>query len=248
MASRRTRNTALHEIRAPAHQPSQNQILSKLPAAELAQITSQTEEMLCELRQDLFQQGEEVELVYFPLTAMASLLVVLSDGTTIEAMTVGREGFVGQQLLNGVTSARYKGVCQIEGSFLVMKSETFLATIDRLPDLRRRLQRYSQYASEVLAQSAACNSVHTIRQRCAKWLLVTADAAGSNEFHLTQEFLSQMLAVRRAGVTEALNDLVQKRLLSKSYGQIKLVDVDGLKSVACECYETITSKARELLA
>ena len=90
--------------------------------------------------------------------------------------------------------------------------------------------------------------MHTIRERCAKWLLVTADAAGSNEFRLTQEFLSQMLAVRRAGVTEALNDLVQKRLLSKSYGQIKLVDVDGLKSAACECYETISSKARELLA
>jgi CRP-like cAMP-binding protein len=248
MASRRTRNTAPQEIRAPAQQPAQNQILSKLPAEELAQITSQAEEMWCALRQELFQQGEEVELVYFPLTAMASLLVVLSNGTTIEAMTVGREGFVGLQLLNGLTSARYNGVCQIEGAFLVMKSEAFLSVIDRLPDLRSRLQRYSQYASEVLAQSAACNSVHTIRERLAKWLLITGDAAGSNEFRLTQEFLSQMLAVRRAGVTEALNDLVEKGLLSKSYGQIRLVDVDGLKSAACECYETISSKARELLA
>ena len=248
MTSRRARNTALQEIRAPAQQPSQNQILSKLPAAELAQITSQAEEMWCQLRQELFQQTEDVELVYFPLTGMASLLVVLANGTAIEAMTVGREGFVGVQLLSGVTSARYKGVCQIEGTFLVLRSEVFLSMIDGLPNLKRRLQRYSQYASEVLAQSAACNSVHAIRERCAKWLLITADAAGSNDFRLTQEFLSQMLGVRRAGVTEALKDLVQKGLLSKSYGQIKLVDVDGLKSAACECYETIRSKARELLA
>ena len=247
MTSRRARNTAPQEIRAPAQQLSQNQILSKLPAAELAEITSQAEEMWCDLRQELFQQSEQVRFVYFPLTAMASLLVVLSDGTAIEAMTVGREGFVGVQLLSGVKSARYKGVCQIEGTFLVLESEVFLSIIDSLPSLKRRLQRYSQYASEVLAQSAACNSVHNLRERCAKWLLITADAAGSNEFRLTQEFLSQMLGVRRAGVAEALSDLVEKRLLSKSYGQIKVVDVDGLKSAACECYETISSKARELL-
>ena len=248
MTSRRTRKAAPPETRAPAHQPAQNQILAKLPAAELAEIMSQAEEITCELRHELFQQREEVTLVYFPLTAMASLLVVLSEGTPIEAMTVGREGFVGLQLLNGVTSGRYRGVCQIEGRFLVLKSEVFLSLIDKLPDLRRRLQRYSQYASEVLAQLAACNSVHTIRERLAKWLLITGDAAGSNEFRLTQEFLSQMLGVRRAGVTEALNDLVQKGLLSKSYGQIRLLDVDGLKTAACECYETINSKGRELLA
>jgi len=247
MTSRRGLKLAPQEKRAP-EQPAQNQILAKLPDAELEQVMAHAEQRGGALRQELFQQGEEVEHVYFPLTAMASLLVVLSDGTSIEAMTVGREGFVGLQLLNGVTTARYRGVCQIEGSFLVIAADEFLSLIDQLPELRRRLQRYSQFASEVLAQSAACNSVHTSRQRCAKWLLITADASGTDEFRLTHEFLSQMLAVRRAGVTQALGALATKGLLSTRYGRIRLVDVDGLKDAACECYETISNKAKELLA
>jgi CRP-like cAMP-binding protein len=243
----RVLKTSPPERRASEH-PSRNQILASLPASELAEVTSHARQWEGALRQELFEQGDEVELVYFPLTGMASLLVVLSDGTSIEAMTIGREGFVGVQLLNGVTTARYRGICQIEGSFLMVESDVFLSLIDRLPDLRRRLQRYAQFASEVLAQSAACNSVHTSRQRCAKWLLITADATGSNEFHLTHEFLSQMLAVRRAGVTQALGALATNGLLSSRYGRITLIDVDGLKRAACECYETIRAKAGELLA
>ena len=234
MTSRYVRDAAVEKTLSAAQRSPQNQILAKLPAGELALIMSHAEEVHCALRQDLFQEGETVKHVHFPLTAMCSLLVVLSGGTQIEAMTVGREGFVGLQLLNGVTSARYKGVCQIEGNYLVLKSEVFLSIIGQLPDLTRRLRRYPQFASEVLAQSAACNSVHTVRERCAKWLLITADATGSNEFRLTQEFLSQMLAVRRPGVTQALGDLVKRGLLSKGYGSINLVDIDGMKSAACE--------------
>jgi CRP-like cAMP-binding protein len=234
--------------RAPASpRPLLNQILARIPAEELAILMSHADEISCPLRQELFEQGDPIEVVYFPLTGMVSLVIVLKNGTAIEARTVGREGFVGEPLLNDVTTARFRGICQIEGNFLVLNAKVFLSIIDTLPDLKGRLRRYTQYASEAMAQSAACNSVHTVEQRCARWLLITADATGTNEFHLTQEFLAQMLAVRRPGVTIALGSLVKKALVSKRYRQIRLVDVEGLKNISCECYETLRGKAGDLL-
>lgn len=199
-------------------------------------------------RQEMFAQGDVIDRVYFPLTGMTSLVIVLQDGTTVEAQTVGREGFIGLPLLNQVNTARYKGICQIEGKFLVLAKSAFLSIIDDLPDLLRRLQRYAQYSSEVAAQSAACNSVHSVEQRCARWLLVTSDAIGATTFNLTQEFLSQMLAVRRPGVTVTMAALAKRELISYKYRNVALLDVRGLEKVSCECYATIKGKARELLS
>jgi CRP-like cAMP-binding protein len=229
-------------------QLSRNEILPKLPTNELDVIVEHAEEISCPLRQVLFDQGDKVELVYFPLTGMASLVIVLQDGTAIESTTVGREGFVGTPLLNGVLTARYRGICQVEGTFLVLNARIFISIIDDLPELKRRLLRYSQFSSEVAAQSAACNSIHNVEQRCARWLLITADGTGTTTFSLTHEFLSQMLAVRRPGVTVVIGSFVRKALVTKSYGKVTLLDVEGLKKVSCECYATIRSKARELLA
>ncbi len=205
------------------------------------------EEVEIPLRQLMFEPGDPIDRVYFPLTGMVSLVIVLGDGTHVEALTVGREGFTGLPLLNRVTTARYKGICQIAGKFLVLDAPAFLSIIDELPDLLRRLQRYAQYSSEVGAQSAACNSVHTVEQRCARWLLVTSDAIGETTFDLTQEFLSQMLAVRRAGVTVAMSGLARRELVSYKYRTVTLLDVAGLEEASCECYATISGKARELL-
>ena len=236
------------ELSSPASEASRNQILSSLPASELAAILEHSEEVTFGLRQRLFDAEDTLELVYFPLTAMASLVIVLNDGTTVEAMTVGREGFVGFPLVNDVTTARYRGICQIEGRYLVLQAPLFRSMMSSLPELARRVRRFTQFANEVVAQSAACNGVHTIEQRCARWLLVTADATGTTSFKLTQEFLAQMLAVRRPGVTAALGDIERKGLVSKRYGKITLVDVDGLKQISCECYSTIRAKAAELLS
>ena len=227
--------------------PGQNQILAKLPPPELAQITANAKRIFCKIQQVLFEQGSIIKEVYFPLTGLASMVVVLSDGTTIEALTIGREGFVGVPLIHDVPTARYRGVCQVEGEFLVMDAQVFLGMIGSLSDLRRRLLRYSQYASEVAAQSVACNSVHMVEQRCARWLLITADATGTTDFRITHEFLSQMLAVTRPGVTVALQRLVKQGLVETRYGRIRLLDIAGLENVACECYATVRSKAEELL-
>jgi CRP-like cAMP-binding protein len=225
----------------------QNEILAKLPSRELDAIMAAAGAISCEDRCDLFQQGDPVEKVYFPLTGMVSLVIVLENGTTVEAMTVGREGFVGVPLLNEVNTASYKGICQVAGDFLVIEASAFLSIVDDLPDLKRRLHRYSQFASEVVAQSAACNGVHQIEQRCARWLLVTSDAVGNSSFNITQEFLAQMLAVRRPGVSVAMGGLAKRDLVSYRHGKVSVLDRDGLKAVACECYQTIRRKAEALL-
>jgi CRP-like cAMP-binding protein len=234
-------------VDSPQLREYDNEILALIPAAERAVVMEHTEEVEIPLRQVMFEQGDDIERVYFPLTGMVSLVIVLKGGTTIEAMTVGKEGFIGLPLLNQVSSARYKGICQIEGKFLTLTADAFLSVIDDVPDLLRRLRRYGQYASEVAAQSAACNSAHNLQQRCARWLLVTSDAIGETSFNLTQEFLSQMLAVRRSGVTVTMAALAKRDLVSYKYRNVTLLDVPGLREVACECYETIRGKARELL-
>lgn len=231
----------------PAKVP-QNDILSRLPVGELASVMEYATPKPFALREELFEEGDALENVYFPLTAMISLVNVLEDGTTIEVMTVGKEGFVGLPLLNDVSTARFKAMCQISGDSLEMSVKDFLRVLKSTPELQRRLRRYSQFSTEVAAQSVACNSVHEVEQRCARWLMLTAHAVGSTTFEITQEFLSQMLAVRRPGVTVAMGALGRRGLISHRYGRVTLVDVEGLKKVSCECYRRITEKASELLA
>jgi CRP-like cAMP-binding protein len=178
---------------------------------------------------------------------MASLVTVLEDGTMVEAMTVGREGFVGLPVFHGLANAGYKGMCQIDGEFLRMRSKDFLSVLEGAPELRRVLSRYTEFSHQVMAQWSACNSIHLIEQRCARWLLVTRDAVGMDAFNLTQEFLSQMLSVRRPGVTAAMGGLERRGLVAHRYGKVNIVDDAGLKKVACECYGRMRTKAVALL-
>jgi CRP-like cAMP-binding protein len=231
------------------HAPTavQNDIIAKLPANELAAFEQRAERITSPLREILFELNEPFDHVLFPVTGMGSLVTVLKDGTSLEAMTVGREGFMGLPLFHGIPMARCKGITQVEGDFYQMSPHDFVALLKIAPELRTQLHRYAQFASEVVAQSAACNSMHLIEQRCARWLLLTADAVGRSDFSLTQEFLSQMLAVRRPGVTVAIGALERQGLIEHRYGKVSISDAEGLKKVSCECYQTITDKARELL-
>jgi CRP-like cAMP-binding protein len=225
----------------------ENNIIAKLPANELAAFLERAEKISSPLRETLFELNEPFERVLFPLTGMGSLVTVLKDGTTLEAQTVGREGFMGLPLFHGIPVARCKGITQVEGDFYQLAPKDFVSLVKIAPELRLMLHRYAQFSNEVVAQSAACNSMHLIEQRCARWLLLTADAVGRKDFSLTQEFLSQMLAVRRPGVTVAIGALERQGLIEHRYGKVSISDPDGLKKVACECYQTITDKARELL-
>jgi CRP-like cAMP-binding protein len=228
--------------------PLSNQLLARLPENELALVVEKGEQISAALRDDFFEIRAPINKVYFPLTGMASLVTVLKDGTLLEGMTVGREGFVGLPLFHGIRTHRSMGMCQIEGDFFVMSADDFVEVIANAPKLEAQLHLYSQFASEVLTQSAACNGTHLVEQRCARWLLSTADAVGRTTFNLTQEFLSQMLAVRRPGVTVAVGALERQGLIAHRYGAVTILDIQGLKKASCECYTTIRNSSRELFA
>jgi len=232
---------------APASVRS-NLLLARLPQRELALVLQRSEQFSATLRQQFFETSEPIEKVYFPLTGMASLVTLLKDGTSLEEMAVGREGFVGLPLFHGIKRHRSEGICQIEGAFLVLSADDFVEIIADAPKLQEQLHIYSQFAHEVVTQSAACNGTHLVEQRCARWLLTTADAVGRTTFNLTQEFLSQMLAVRRPGVTVAVGTLERRGLISHRYGAVSILDVAGLRNAACECYATVREKAQELFA
>jgi CRP-like cAMP-binding protein len=225
-----------------------NRILRRVPESEISLLAKHGEETTATLREVFFEEGEALDHVYFPLTGMASLVTVLEDGGMVEAMAVGREGFVGLTVLHEANLSGYKGICQIEGEFLRLTSDAFRGVVEQAPALRRQLLRYSEFCQQTIAQWAACNSVHLIEQRCARWIMVTADSIGEQSFTLTQEFLSQMLAVRRPGVTMAVGALQRRGLISHHYGKVKIIDETGLRKSACECYHKVRDKAAALLA
>jgi CRP-like cAMP-binding protein len=231
-----------------ATQATRNNLLSRLPASELAAILERSTQVQCDLRDVLSATGQRIKNVYFPLTGMISLVKELKDGTSLESMTVGCEGFAGLPLFHGVTSTVTMSMCQIEGTFVRLSADSFTELLPRMPQLSLILHRYAQFAHEVVAQTAACNSMHLIEQRCARWLLISSDAVGKTELGLTHDFLSQMLAVRRPGVTVAIGALEKSKLIVHRYGKISILDKKGLEAVACECYRTVKDREQELLS
>lgn len=227
---------------------ARNNLLSKLPPSELAAVLELSTHIECDLRDVFSGSGQKIEEVYFPLTGMISLVTELKDGTSLESMTVGCEGFAGLPLFHGVTTTMTKSMCQIEGTFLRLPAESFTDLLPNAPQLTLLLHRYAQFAHEVVAQTAACNSIHLIEQRCARWLLISSDAVGKDELGLTHDFLSQMLAVRRPGVTVAIGELEKLKLIEHRYGKISILDKMGLEAVACECYRTVKDREHELLS
>lgn len=225
-----------------------NGILAKLPPEELQAVAEKGETHTATLREVFFDEGDRLEYVFFPLTGMASLVTILADGGMVEAMAVGREGFVGLTVLHEANVSGYRGICQIEGDFFRLPSGVFHELVQKTPELRRQLLRYSEFCQQTIAQWAACNSVHLIEQRCARWIMVTADSIGQSSFSLTQEFLSQMLSVRRPGVTVAVGGLQRRGLISHHYGKVTILDETGLRKAACECYQKVRERAVQLLA
>jgi CRP-like cAMP-binding protein len=227
---------------------AKNNLLSKLPPAELAALLALSTHVECDQRDVLSANGLKIKHVYFPLTGMISLVTELRDGTFLESMAVGCEGFSGLPVFHGVDTARTMAICQIEGEFLRVSAESFSALVKNAPRLALLLHRYSQFAHDVVAQLAACNRMHLIEQRCARWLLITSDAVDSLEFALTHVFLSQMLAVRRPGVTVAIGELERAKLIDHRYGKITILDKQALEKASCECYRTVKDRRRELLS
>jgi CRP-like cAMP-binding protein len=187
-------------------------------------------------RQVIYQAGTTIEHVYFIEQGLASVLVTMSDGNTIEVRMVGREGLTGLSYILGAEKVLYETIVQVPGSALRMSAALFRAEFDRREELRRIVLRFVNAALAITSQTAACNRMHSIEQRCARWLLMASDRIGSNTLPMTHEFLSKMLGVRRAGVSAAASALQRSGIIRYQRGRVTIVDPAALQASACECY------------
>ena len=219
--------------------PTRNKLLNALPPGELALFLAASEMVTVASKEILFRKGGSIDHVHFPEDCVISLVTHLADGDAIEAMTIGNDGFTDLAALNGVPTMNCEGIGQVAGYARRIKRSDFIGLFASCPELLRLLHRYSQIVFETVSQSAACNRLHVVEQRCAKWLLMSHDRVGRPTFDLTQDFLSQMLGVRRAGVTVAIGILERQGLLAHRRGSITITDRAGLEAATCECYGVI---------
>jgi CRP-like cAMP-binding protein len=191
----------------------------------------------------LLAPGRQIRSVYFPVTAVVSLLTTMNDGDAVEIATVGSEGMVGVPVFLGAKSLGINDVVQVQvpGTVLKMPAKVFLDEARNGKAFKVVVQRYIQAHMRQVSQQVACNGLHSVQERCARWILLTHDRVGEDEFPLTQEFLAQMLGVRRASVTVAAGSLQGASLVRFWRGRVTIVDRAGLEAASCECYK-ITAK------
>ena len=221
---------------APAPNTHRNRLLAALPQAELDRFFLSLQPVSLTLRQVLYEAGGALEFVYFIDEGVASILTSMTNGSTIEVGMIGHEGIAGVAALLGSEVSAQHIIVQAPGTALRMNVAKCKAAFDESAAVRTVMLRFTQALLDLSAQTAACNRLHSIEQRCARWLLMALDRLDGNVLPMTHEFLASMLGVRRAGVTEAVGDLDRSGLIRNHRGQVVIVDRAGLEAVACECY------------
>lgn len=216
-----------------------NRLLASLPREEYERLVPFLEPVFLDFKQELYQPNVPLKFVYFPLEGVCSLLSLSSDGQMIEVGTVGNEGMVGVPVFLGVRQIPGIAMVQVTGTALRMRAEDLHNQVTRDTSLYNVLHRYTQALFNLISQSALCNRVHSIEQRCCRWLLLTHDRVGSDEFPLIHEFLSQMLGVGWPGVGEVAYRLQNAGLISYRNDKVSILNRAGLEATSCECYELI---------
>jgi len=221
-----------------------NEILLSLPPKESAVLLSQLE--FREMRSyDLLNDvGEPIEFCYFMNSGMTSILSMMGDGKQVEVGLTGKEGFVGLPLIVGLKTSATRAIVQITGSAFRLSAPQMLQALDKCPQLGRRLNRYAQELAMQATQVAACNRLHEVEERLARWLLMSQDRVGGEIVPLTQEFLSHMLGTRRASVTVAAGILQKAGLIKYARGSVTITNRSKLEGAACECYEIINRQTQ----
>ena len=216
-----------------------NRILSALPQEEFERLRPKLREVTVKLGKVIYDAEEPINDVYFLNSGIVSWLATLEDGNTVEAGVIGPEGIAGMAVLLGASSTPNQGLVQVELNASKISSRDLVAEFRKGGELNRLILRFVHSMFVQVAQTAACNRLHTLDQRLARWLLMTHDRTVGDSFPLTQEFLSRMLGVRRAGVSVAANSLRQDGLIDYHRGDIQILDRNGLEDLSCECYEIV---------
>lgn len=197
-------------------------------------------------RQTIIVPYEAIPFIYFPINSLLSLVTVMEDGSTVEAGSIGREGMAGLPVLLDADMTPMQTLTQIPGQAVRVKAEIIKEAFDKGGVLQKIFRRYIHTIIVVGSQTAACNRLHHIEARLCRWLLMSSDGVGSQEFFLTHEFLSTMLGVRRAGVSEAASQLQGKGLIRYQRGRIQILDRKSLEIAACECYRLVKAEYNRL--
>jgi CRP-like cAMP-binding protein len=227
--------------------PLKNKLLAALPDADLARWLPQLEPVDLPLGKVLYESGRRLSHVYFPTTAIISLLSVMEDGASAEISVVGHEGIVGVSLFMGGDSTPSRAVVQSAGRGFCLKAHLLLLEFNRAGSVMHLLLRYTQALITQMAQTVACNRHHSLDQQLCRWLLLSLDRLASNELVMTQELMANMLGVRREGVTEAAGQLQKAGLIDYRRGRITVLDRPGLERRSCECYDVVRKEYDRLL-
>ena len=220
-----------------------NRLLAALAPATRERLRGGFELVELDLRTTLLEQGKPIEFVHFPIDAVGSLLAEFEVGRPIEVATVGFEGMVGLPVfLSAASTSAYMSFVQVAGRVWRMRADEFRRQLDRGADLHHVLQRYTQALFGQLAVNVGCNRAHPVEERLPRWLLMTHDRVGRDEFQLTQEFVAQMLGVRRATVNQAALALQEQGLISYSRGRMTILDRERLEGASCECYARVVAE------
>src|SRR6202140_1662835 len=222
-----------------------NKIRLGLPAKEAERLFPKLESGGLKVRLVLQDPGDTLKSAYFPNSGLVSILSVFPDGKCVEVGLVGKEGFIGLPLVAGFRTANTRAIIQIEASAFRVDADTLTGILQQSPALDRRLQQFSQVLAMEVTQVAACNRLHEVNERLARWLLMSADRVDSNCVPLTQEFLAHMLGTRRSSVTVAAGMLEAAGLIANSRGRVDIVDRPRLEEAACDCYQMMRSQLDE---
>ena len=226
---------------------TRNQLLRSLPADVRDGILADSELVELPKKKLLYDIQTPIEDVYFIEDGVASIVSVLRDGTAVETSTCGREGMIGVPLFLGADVVATQALQQVPGRAWKLPREGFLRYLDKSPEMRRYLGRYTQALMTLIAQNSACNRRHSIEERAVRWLLMTHDQVEQDSFELTHQFFSQMLGVRRATITVTAGALQEAGYIKYHRGMITIVNRAGLEDVCCECYAIIHNEfARQL--
>ncbi len=218
---------------------TENRLLTTLSPKEFREILPDMERVSLPLAQVLYNCGDTIRHVYFPLDSLISLLSAVDNRSTLEVGVVGNEGMTGIGIFLGVKASRFQAIVQGAGDALRMKTSDLRRHSEDNYRLKSLLQLYTHALMTQISQSAVCNRFHTVEARLARWLLATRDRLAKNEFQLTQEFLSNMLGVRREMVNKAAGTLQKRGLITHVRGVLTILDNTGLEAASCDCYEEI---------
>ena len=226
---------------------SKNHLLAVLPKVESARLVPHLQPVSLSLGEALYESGAQLDFVYFPTTAIVSLLYELENGASAEIAVVGNEGIVGIALFMGGGTMPNRAVVQSEGRALRLPGQLLKREFDRGGALQHLLLRYTQALLTQMAQTAVCNRHHTVDQQLCRWLLLSLDRLTAQELRMTQELIANMLGVRREGVTAAAGKLQKSGLIRYNRGRITVLDRRGLEARVCECYEVVRKEFGRLL-